>query len=251
MPPARWKTWYPHSIDAWRGSMSVQSMSDGAYRGYHQLLMSQWESEDGKLPIDEKMLARLSGLGKRWPQFRDEIMEHFTVDNNRCFNDRQMREWLKAMEVSERKGRKHPESGQSVDGVCTESDMSVARVRTHARVIVPVDVSVINQESISPDEVSRAVLCELCLSGDKLQRNLYEVTRAEMAKGRDAPELRDAMIIAWREYEKAKLRGELDCPRGAEKFFGEGLWRDPRLWQKKKQANGAFDMQAWLAAHPD
>lgn len=101
-------------------------------------------------------------------------------------------------------------------------------------------------DKISPDQVSRAVLCELSLSGEKLQRNLYEVAKAEMQKGRSADELLANMVKAWQDYESAKLRGELDCPRGAEKFFGEGIWKDPRLWQRKSTAVSAMPQPGYV-----
>lgn len=86
MPPAKWRDWYPHKIDKWRGSLAVQGMSDGAYRGYHNLLMSQWQSLDGMLPAADKELARLSGLFSRWKDFREEILDNFQkVDD--CFFD--------------------------------------------------------------------------------------------------------------------------------------------------------------------
>jgi hypothetical protein len=105
-------------------------MSDGAYRGYHNLLMSQWQSEDGTLPTGEKELARLSGLFARWAEFREEILEHFRRRDGRLVNLVQHAEWEKARQVSERKGRHAPQSGQTVD---TEGIHTVASIRTHAR----------------------------------------------------------------------------------------------------------------------
>ena len=107
MPAARWRNWYPHHIDRWRGSLVIQGMSDGAYRGYHTLLMSQWESEDGMLPQDDKMLARMSGLFTRWKQFRDEILDNFESVEDRIFNRVQSGEnWFRALrKYLKRKGK--------------------------------------------------------------------------------------------------------------------------------------------------
>ena len=49
------------------------------------MLMSQWQSSDGMLPITDKELARLSGLFSRWKDFRDEILENF-VKSGRTSN---------------------------------------------------------------------------------------------------------------------------------------------------------------------
>jgi hypothetical protein len=93
MPPAKWRDWYPHKIDKWRGSLAVQGMSDGAYRGYHNLIMSQWQSFDGMLPKTDKELARLSGLFGRWKEFREEILENFQNLNERIFNSDLKADW--------------------------------------------------------------------------------------------------------------------------------------------------------------
>jgi hypothetical protein len=140
MPPAKWRDWYPHKIDKWRGSLAVQGMSDGAYRGYHNLLMSQWQSFDGKLPITDKELARLSGLFSRWNEFKEEIMENFIEEEegDRLLNVVQYAEWQRAKQISEKKGRKIPESGESLDFY----DQSEDAEWTHAGVNVSVPVFV-------------------------------------------------------------------------------------------------------------
>jgi hypothetical protein len=138
MPPAKWRDWYPHKIDKWRGSLAVQGMSDGAYRGYHNLLMSQWQSSDGMLPTADKELARLSGLFSRWTEFRDEIMENFTRSGDRLINSVQYSEWQRARQISEKKGRKAPECDESVE----INNQSESAEWTHAGVNVNVSVPV-------------------------------------------------------------------------------------------------------------
>ena len=73
--------------------------------------------------------------------------------------------------------------------------------------------------------VSRAVLVECGLSGNHLARILSDVAGAEIAKGANGVELKDRMVAAWREYDGNRAR--LQFPKGAEKFFGEGVWRAP------------------------
>ena len=142
MPPAKWRDWYPHKIDRWRGSLAVQGMSDGAYRGYHNLLMSQWQSRDGMLPTSDKELARLSGLFSRWKEFRDEILENFIPAGDRIVNTVQYAEWQRARQISEKKGRRSPECEQSVELPSQNVDVEW----THARVSVNVSVPVVPVE---------------------------------------------------------------------------------------------------------
>lgn len=97
---------------------------------------------------------------------------------------------------------------------------------------------------ITPSEVARGVLCELCISGDKLLRDLSEVCKAEMDKGRKAEELRDAMIASWELFKRLQAGDELEYAWGAEKFFGQGNWKDQKLWPKKKTQG--FDNDEWL-----
>jgi len=76
----KWQIWYPHKIDAWQGSATIQTFSDAAYRGYHNLIMAQFQSDDGMLPDDDRALAKESRLGPRWPEFAEEIRAHLKTD---------------------------------------------------------------------------------------------------------------------------------------------------------------------------
>lgn len=151
MPPAKWRDWYPHKIDKWRGSLGVQGMSDGAYRGYHNLLMSQWQSSDGMLPITDKELARLSGLFSRWKDFRDEILENFVKSGERLINVVQYSEWQRARQISEKKGRKTPECGESVESDYQSEDAEWTHARVNVNVSVPVVPEVQEQDKSNED----------------------------------------------------------------------------------------------------
>jgi hypothetical protein len=84
---------------------------------------------------------------------------------------------------------------------------------------------------ISAEMVTRGVLAELRLSGRDLSVVLDEVCRAELKHGRDATELRDALMAAWTDYDKAKP--SLTYFKGAAKFFGDGDWRNKEGWPWK------------------
>jgi hypothetical protein len=117
-------------------------MSDGAYRGYHNLLMSQWQSSDGMLPKSDKELARLSGLFGRWPEFKSEILENFEESDGRIINQVQYAEWMRAKQVSEKKGRRNPDSGESVEDDSQNVDSMWTHARVNVNVSVPVDKNI-------------------------------------------------------------------------------------------------------------
>jgi uncharacterized protein YdaU (DUF1376 family) len=95
--PSKWQQWYPHDIDAWQGSIIIQDLSDSAYRAVHNLLMAQFQSEDGMLPAEEKELARLSRKRQVWDQIRDEVLDCFeTGGDDRIYNSRMYQEWAEA-----------------------------------------------------------------------------------------------------------------------------------------------------------
>lgn len=112
--PAKWQTWMPHVIDAWRGSDNVSALSDGAYRAYHYLLMAEWQSEDGMLPCDDEFLSRASRMHKRWPKVRDEVLRMFKRDGERIFSPKCLEEWKRAFKVYCRQGGRNKEvTGQT------------------------------------------------------------------------------------------------------------------------------------------
>jgi uncharacterized protein YdaU (DUF1376 family) len=56
---------------------------------YLLLLMAMWKSEHGKLPNDDKKLARIACASlKRWHYLRDEVMEFFTIDGDSIRHER-------------------------------------------------------------------------------------------------------------------------------------------------------------------
>lgn len=81
--------------------------------------------------------------------------------------------------------------------------------------------------------VAQGVLLKLRLSGAHLSRNLSEVAKAEIDGGAEGLALMELMAEAGLAYMKAKGDGKLSFAPGLEKFYGEGLWRDPKLWPWK------------------
>jgi hypothetical protein len=83
----------------------------------------------------------MSGLFSRWAEFRDEILENFTECDNRFINSVQYTEWQRARQVSEKKGRHNPDSGESLE----IDKKSVDAEWTHACVNVNVSVPVVQE----------------------------------------------------------------------------------------------------------
>jgi hypothetical protein len=93
----KWQLWYPHKIDAWQGSATIQTFTDAAYRGFHNLIMEQFQAEDGMLPDDDLQLARMSRLGVRWEQVKHEVRPALTSNGSgRIYSATQFHLWQDA-----------------------------------------------------------------------------------------------------------------------------------------------------------
>lgn len=94
---ADWQRWYQHEIDKWQGSATVQTFSDAAYRAFHNLIMAQFQQDDGKLPSDPTQLSKLSRMGTRWLKVAGEVLAEFEIDEyGRIFNSTQYKTWQAA-----------------------------------------------------------------------------------------------------------------------------------------------------------
>jgi hypothetical protein len=87
-------------------------------------------------------------------------------------------------------------------------------------------------EDLSPDEVGRAVMIDLGISGRDLPVALETLIRAEARlKGYEPEKTRQRLSDAWREYEAAIPR--LKYAMKPETFYGSGRWKDSKLWPWK------------------
>jgi hypothetical protein len=235
MPPARWREWYPHNIDKWRGSLTVQGMSDGAYRGYHNLIMSQWESSDGMLPSAPKELARLSCLFARWNDFKDEILANFQRAGNRLFNPVQYSEWQRAHQVYEKKARRHPESGQSVaQGCAPESIQTPAQ----AGVVVCGSSSVVDPSLKNDLSLHSKILCETVGVHDMVKASgMYKLLDSFVRhRGMDAEQAGVYLAGRWQEYQR-ESPGLAWNYGSAYTFFMSGNYDKPETWRKEKNGH--------------
>lgn len=84
-------------------SQAVTLMTPEERGGYIMLLCHAWESEEtGVLPDDDALLARLSGLGRRWAKCREGICRAFRVGGGRWTQGRMVEEREKQIERYER-----------------------------------------------------------------------------------------------------------------------------------------------------
>lgn len=93
----KWQLWYPHHIDAWQGSATIQIFTDAAYRGFHNLIMEQFQAPDGMLPDDDIQLARMSRLGARWEAVKGDVRAALTSNGaGRIYSNTQYLLWQSA-----------------------------------------------------------------------------------------------------------------------------------------------------------
>jgi hypothetical protein len=107
-----------------------------------------------------------------------------------------------------------------------------------------------DEEPITPHMIAQGVCQILKVSYNRVTGVVMdEICKAELDDGADPTELRDRMVKAWRDYQKAKPK--LVVHPGLEKFFGEGYWRNPEGWSWKpgtQPTNGSSGKHKdWIA----
>lgn len=80
----------------------TQHLSTEEHGAYLLLMIAAWRQEDCGLPSDDKKLARIVGLSvRKWTQIKDTILEFWTVENDRIYQPRLLKEWTYACKKSE------------------------------------------------------------------------------------------------------------------------------------------------------
>lgn len=260
--PQAFQSWYQHDIDAWQGSAAVQEMTDSEYRAFHHLLMAQFQSEDGMLPDDDKLLAKLSRKRAEWPQIREAVLEEFeSGGNGRIYNVRMHNEWKRSRDnyakcvnaskaATEARRRKtkpanhiHADidrspSGDHMDSIGSAHGHPIEQnTIQHKRVEEPSARTARDEHPISGEMVAQSVMFELRISGRDLRNVLDDVCRAEIKHGELPGNVRDRMILAWQDYASPQTAAQLEYTTGAAKFFGEGRWKDRNTWPWKAGAS--------------
>lgn len=80
----------------------TRHLSTEEHGAYLLLMMAAWRQEDCSLPLDDKKLARITGLSlRKWVAIRDTILEFWDVADGRITQGRLLKEWRFAAQKSE------------------------------------------------------------------------------------------------------------------------------------------------------
>lgn len=235
----------------WRKSIDVQSLGYFERGVWFEMLCLMHESEQrGKLIIRGKKmtndtLSRLLGLDKQsfercLSTLIDAGVASLDKDTGAVISRRMVRdEQLRIIRTSAGKKGGNPAllnqngNGQP-KGCLTKKDNQTGEDEDANE----------NAIEITPEMVASAVIQELRISGRNLRIVLEEIARNDMACGKTADQVRDGMISAYHEFQKAKP--SLQFVKGLEKFYGEGDWRDSKTWPwKEKKSPDAKTAAEW------
>lgn len=113
-------TYFLFKPDDWLSSASITEMSPAQEGAYIRLLCYAWNKPGCVLPSNDKALAKLSRLGKRWGSLGPAIKKCFVKQGGGLVNLRLLKEWERQQRFLERcrkagekgaKKRWHPELG--------------------------------------------------------------------------------------------------------------------------------------------
>ena len=106
----------------------TQHLSTEEHGAYLLLMMAAWRQEDCGLPLDDKKLARITGLSsRRWTQIRETILGFWTVENGRIYQRRLRKEMVYSKSRSKAQAEKA--AGKWSDGDEPRDDQSASRTR--------------------------------------------------------------------------------------------------------------------------
>ncbi len=224
--------WMPLYIgDYLAATAHLGATESGAYL---HLLMHQWKN--GRLPSDVEGLRRIAKVDKDAWSIAWALLESF-FDHAQGFPV-QMRmeeireEWkakqMKAKEKAEkaaaaRWGKDAPSIPQAIPKQCPSSSSS------------PIKNSPIVFDGYM---VSQAFLRSAGLSGSELARNISEAARAAIEGGMAGLDVLGVVEGSWCRWCAAKGAGKITATFGAEKFFGNGMWKDEAGWPWRNE-NGS------------
>jgi hypothetical protein len=251
--PAKWQQWMPFHIDRFFGSPAVQAMAPACQMGYLRLLTSCWQSEDCAVSSDPLDLAEKSGLGDElWATHGPRILRKFeAIDGSeRLRNAICFAEWEKA-KASYGKRAAAAEKTNSVrvptQSVAVSEDKTIGDRAVTVSGRVGVNVSVSSQ--MNHVDVARAVGERCGITSPRVWQAIEAQARIEITDGRTVQDVAEEMVTSWQNYQTAKPK--LNAPPGAEKFFGEGMWRDQSTWNWKDSPARTIPSAASYAAADD
>jgi hypothetical protein len=97
--------------------------------------------------------------------------------------------------------------------------------------------------------IATAVIDETKVTTRWARDQIFEQARCELKEHPgDMDGLRDAMVLAWKEYMACAKAGKLRAPpTSPEKFYGEGKWKSSKLWGLKNGMR-AYESSGQLTA---
>lgn len=206
---------------------------NGAQHGAYMLLMMNYWTRGKALPDINARLAVIARTDlKVWSEDVRPALEEFFVIANGVWSHKRIERDL-----------------EEVTSKCEQAKNNRAQRKT-GRSTTPVPTGVVpreekreeeNKEPPTPfsptiaDQANAAtmkVMHEAPLSGMQVRMAVEQVARHEISGGLEPERVADAMLSAWREF-KANT-AKLQYAWGAEKFFGEGNWKDKAAWPWKE-----------------
>jgi uncharacterized protein YdaU (DUF1376 family) len=226
-------------------TMHLNAAQHGAYL---LLIMNYWQRGKPLQNNDERLANVACMSAKDWSKNRDIIAEFFTVTDEEWVHGRveldlervtgTQGKCSKAGKASanKRATKRQQESNMGSTSVSTNNQQNGQHKSNHT------DIDKNNKEQppyppcllFEPAMISRRVMADAGLSSDRVWRALEGQVKLEVDEGCSEPTadaLVARMVSAWQRFQKATSR--LEFKWGAEKFFGEGYWRDDALWPWK------------------
>lgn len=238
-------------------------LSTEEHGAYLLLIFNYWQR--GK-PLDNTG-GRLSNVvrmsNERWAEVQIALREYFSIDDEIWTHhriDRDLGAVIAKCEQSRHAGR--------LSGERRRNDRS-ATVGTTVHTTVPTERQreandkkrVLKEEKREEETkdpetpprpilfdsamVATAVMTECRLSGMKVKMAIEQIARYEIAEGVEGLTLVAPMCEAWATFVAAKPN--LEYAWGAEKFFGEGNWKNQAGWPWRKNGADRKHFNKWDA----
>lgn len=230
----------------WRKSMDVQSLSFHDRGVWFEMLMVMHDSErrgvlvlNGRAMADES-IARCIGLDNQtFNQTLSTLLtsgvaerEHETgaVMSRRMVRDEKLREIR--VEAGSKGGNpalvnQNPTTGVNQNPTPSSSSSLSSSKQEPTAVASAFPPSITDAARMATGKVMN----EAPLSGIKLMMAIEQTARHEITNGVEWEIVANTMLDSWREFKTAAPK--LEYVWGAEKFFGEGNWKDQQAWPWK------------------
>jgi uncharacterized protein YdaU (DUF1376 family) len=224
--------WMPLYIgDYLAATPHLSAEESGAYL---HLLMHQWKN--GSLPADSEALRRIARVEKdAWSNAWAMLEPFFDIANSMPTQmnlERIREEWNtkkasasgKARAAAGKRWEKDaPSMAQAMPQPCPSSSPSSSSSQ--------------EPNPVPPEAIAKAVQVEAAIFGIKPLVILTDVCRRELDIGIPPDKVREALVSAWQRFKAAAPH--LEYLWGAEKFFGEGHWKDESAWPWKEGTLGS------------